>query len=79
MADPSPEHRLAPLPSPEVIEERFRIWKDLMDTCEQLLLAGLRHKIGPDGDLNQAYREWIIQDNERRSREKYARYKSKDQ
>jgi len=29
---------------------------DLMETCEQLLLAGLRHKVGPDGDLAAAWR-----------------------
>lgn len=79
MSEPQPDHNRSALPSPEVIQERFRIWKDLMDTCEQLLLAGLRHKIGPDGDLDAAYREWIEQDNERRSREKYATYKSKGQ
>jgi hypothetical protein len=33
-------------------------WMDLMETSEQFLLAGLRRRIGPDGDLNQAYREW---------------------
>lgn len=79
MTDQQPVDRLAPLPSPEVMAERFRIWKDLMDTCELLLLAGLRHKIGPDGDLDAAYRDWIKQDDARRSREKYARYKRKEQ
>lgn len=54
------------------------MWKDLMDTSEELLLAGLRHKIGPDGDLNAAYAEWIRQDNERRWREKYRQYKTND-
>jgi hypothetical protein len=28
---------------------------DLMETCEQLVLAGLRHKVGPDGDLGAAW------------------------
>lgn len=68
-------------PSPltqALFEERFRMWKDLMDTSEELLLAGLRHKIGPDGDLNAAYAEWIRQDNERRWREKYRQYKTND-
>lgn len=29
-----------------------------MRTSDKLLLAGLRRKIGPDGDLQLAYREW---------------------
>lgn len=33
-------------------------WMDLMETCEQLVRAGLRRKIGPDGDLDTAYGEW---------------------
>lgn len=72
------EYRPAPPPPPEVMAERFRIWKDLMDTCELLVRAGLRHKIGPDGDLDAAYQEWIRQDSERRSRDKYARYRRTD-
>ena len=59
----------------ELFDERMRIWKDLMDTAEQLLLAGLRHKIGPDGDLDAAYAEWVREDNARRRREKYAQYR----
>ena len=39
-------------------EEGIGLWVDLMNACEQFLLAGLRRKIGPDGDLNAAYREW---------------------
>jgi hypothetical protein len=31
---------------------------DLMNACDQFLLAGLRRKIGPDGDLAAAYRQW---------------------
>jgi len=38
--------------------ERIAAWCDLMDTCEEFLLAGLRRKIGPDGDLQAAYRDW---------------------
>jgi hypothetical protein len=35
------------------------LWVDLMNASEQFLLAGLRRKIGPDGDLKAAYREWV--------------------
>ncbi len=34
------------------------IWLDLMRTTDILLEAGLRRKIGPDGDLQAALREW---------------------
>jgi hypothetical protein len=36
----------------------LRLWVDLVDACEQLLLLGLRREIGPDGDLEAAYRQW---------------------
>jgi hypothetical protein len=78
MSEPVPTFRQPVAPPLEVQAERFAIWKDLMDTAELLLLAGLRHKIGPDGDLDAAYRAWIEQDDARRSREKYQRYKRKD-
>jgi hypothetical protein len=39
-------------------EQRIALWADLLDTCDQFLLAGLRRKIGPDGDLEAAYRKW---------------------
>ncbi len=35
-----------------------REWLDVMAACEQFLLAGLRREIGPDGDLQAAYRRW---------------------
>jgi hypothetical protein len=36
----------------------IRIWVDVMNACEQFLLARLREEIGPDGDLKAAYRRW---------------------
>jgi len=38
--------------------QRIALWADLMEVCEQFLLAGLRRKVGPDGDVAAAYREW---------------------
>ena len=29
-----------------------------MEATHELILAGLRQKIGPDGDLQAAYRQW---------------------
>jgi hypothetical protein len=34
------------------------LWMEVTDACEQLLLARLRRKVGPDGDLAAAYRRW---------------------
>lgn len=33
-------------------------WLDMFHTGEKLLLAGLRREIGPEGDLQSAYRRW---------------------
>jgi hypothetical protein len=38
--------------------QRVALWVDVMNACEQLLLAALRREIGPDGDLRAAYRKW---------------------
>lgn len=37
---------------------RIARWLDLMRTTDKLLLAGLRRKIGPQGDLAAAYQGW---------------------
>jgi hypothetical protein len=37
---------------------RIAQWIDADDASELFLLAGLRRKIGPAGDLQAAYREW---------------------
>ncbi|HEX7379722.1 MAG TPA: hypothetical protein VF278_21540 [Pirellulales bacterium] len=34
------------------------MWIDLMNACDEFLLAALRREIGPDGDLRAAYRRW---------------------
>lgn len=49
-------------------EQGIALWVDLMHTCEQFLLAGLRRKIGPHGDLNAAYREWYARQMEEHDR-----------
>ncbi|OHB72139.1 MAG: hypothetical protein A2V70_07480 [Planctomycetes bacterium RBG_13_63_9] len=49
------------VPEDATPEECIRIWVDLMDACEQFLLAGLRREIGPHGDLKAAYRRWYAE------------------
>ena len=53
MAPPVPE-RLTP-------KQRIEMWLDLMDSCEQFLLAGLRQEVGLSGDVTAAYRQWYSQ------------------
>jgi len=54
-----PPPDLAPTVSPDVThEECLERWIEVMNLCEAFLLAGLRREIGPDGDLQAAYREW---------------------
>ena len=36
------------------LEKRIELWANLVDGCEAFLLAGLRSRIGPDGDLQAA-------------------------
>ena len=40
------------------IDKQIELWAGLADESEPLSLAGLPEKIGPDGDLNTAYRDW---------------------
>ena len=55
------------LPPPELDHEpprnltpaqRIELWAAGMDLAHEILMAGLRHKVGPDGDVEAAYREW---------------------
>jgi hypothetical protein len=57
---PPPE--LAPaIPNDATPEQCVALWVDLMNACEQFLLAGLRREIGPEGDLQAAYRQWYAE------------------
>jgi hypothetical protein len=42
-------------------EERIALWAAGMDLAHEMLMAGLRHKVGPNGDVIAAYREWYAQ------------------
>ena len=56
------------VPDDATPEQCVRMWVDLMDACEQFLLAGLRREIGPDGDLKAAYRKWYTEQMEEHDR-----------
>lgn len=50
------------------LAKRIELWEQLVDENEALVLAGLRAKIGPEGDLQQAYREWYARQMEEHDR-----------
>lgn len=56
------------LPRNATPDQCIRAWIDLMHTCDEFLLAGLRREIGPDGDLIAAYRRWYAEEMERHDR-----------
>ncbi len=56
-----PPELAPPIPRGATPEQCIAAWLDLMDACEQFLLAGLRREIGPDGDLQAAYRRWYAE------------------
>jgi hypothetical protein len=64
-----PPELAPPIPHETTFQERLAMWVDLMNTCEQFLLAGLRREIGPDGDLDAAYRRWYEERCEQHDRE----------
>ena len=60
-----------PLPSPNIpsqedVDRRMVQWFQAMELSHAMLMAGLRRKIGPDADLNAAYREWYRDHQERK-------------
>ncbi len=41
------------------VEERILLWAQMVDEGDQLVLAGLRRQIGPDGDVAAAFEKWL--------------------
>jgi len=60
----SPPDLTPRVPENATPEQCIRMWMDLLNACEQFLLAGLRREVGPDGDLMAAYRRWNEQQQE---------------
>jgi hypothetical protein len=55
-----PPPDLAPaIPPGTTPEQTVEMWLDLLDTCEQLVLAGLAHRAGPGADIQALYRQWL--------------------
>lgn len=70
MSEPrlSPPDQTSSIPDETTLEQRIRVWLDLLDANEELLLAGLQREIGPDGDLKAAYRRWYAEHMEEHER-----------
>jgi hypothetical protein len=58
----------AAVPDHLTVDQRVALWADLLDASEALLLAGLRRQIGPQGDLQEAYRAWYARQMEEHDR-----------
>ena len=50
------------------LEKRIELWAELVDENDALVRAGLQAKIGPDGDLRAAYRQWYARHMEEHER-----------
>jgi hypothetical protein len=50
------------------LEKRIELWSNLVDACEAFLLSELRRRIGPEGDLQAAYRQWYARQMDDRDR-----------
>lgn len=53
-----PPEQTPPLLANLTVEQLIRLGMDLVDTCDQFLLGGLRRQLGPNGDIRAAYAEW---------------------
>ena len=51
-------NRGCPPPSSEECRQRWAAWHQAMEFSHEMLMLGLRQQVGPDGDLQAAYREW---------------------
>ena len=62
MSEPIPTVDLSPrVAAGATSSQCVEMWIDLMNACDELLLAALRREVGPDGDVLAAYRRWYWQ------------------
>jgi len=62
-------------PTQEQLRRRIERWKNAMQASHDLLLAGLRREVGPDGDLEQAYRDWYAENRRRHCEDLHAAHR----
>jgi hypothetical protein len=70
---PPPELAPPPLPQAMSSEDRYLSWLDVLSSGERLLIAGMKHQAGPDGDWQQLYRQWYHQTEDDRLRHRIRR------
>ncbi len=61
-----------PVPSPlsdEQVRQNMRRWELAMTASHEMLIAGLRDRAGPGGDVQEAYRQWQQQHSDAKYRE----------
>lgn len=70
------DHQLIPPPdlAPPSVKhltptEKILLWAQMIEQGDQLVMAGLRHKLGPDADLRAAFIEWRDRNSAERDRE----------
>lgn len=62
MWQPANSFDLAPrVPEGATSSQCVAMWVDLMNACDEFLLAALRREVGPEGDVRAAYRQWYWQ------------------
>jgi hypothetical protein len=69
------KHQLIPPPdlSPPSIKHlpaamKVALWGQMVDEGDQMVLAGLRRKLGPNADVHAAFLEWLDRRNEEHDR-----------
>lgn len=47
---------------------KVALWGQMVDEGDQMVMAGLRRKVGPHGDVHAAFLEWLDRRNEEHDR-----------
>jgi hypothetical protein len=80
MCDPREPFELAPQPPVGATSSQcIEMWVDLMNACDEFLLAALRREVGPEGDVMAAYRKWYWQQMEEHDQALFRMLKRLDQ
>ena len=59
---PTSDFQGTPPPTEEESRQRWTAWYRAMELSHELLMQGLRQRVGPDGDVRAAYRAWSKED-----------------
>ena len=78
---PHPENAVRVLPRNTMPEEGFRAWLQLLEEEDQKLFAWFKRHVGPEGDWQEAYRQWYQREQDKKLEEliRVARRREHDQ